>query len=1078
MRCFCFFGMMLFFASCSDDSSGKSSTEPTSSDSCDDSNLCTSDFVDPDTGACAYVSVDGECDDGNACTTGDTCSSGTCQAGKDVLVCDDENPCTTDSCDPTDGCASELIASCVCDDGNACTANSFIQENGSCGGGTSVVCDDGDSCTEDRCEISTGCFYSQLAFGSSCDDGNPCTDQDNCSESGECAGKEVNCDDGNVCTQEMGCDTGTGECLYDLLSAISCSDDSKCTMSDACDAGECVSGTPLNCDDGNACTTDTCGPKSGCVFDPNQFFCDDGSACTANDGCEFAQCVGEIVNCNDQNGCTDDGCDITTGCTHKPNNAACDDGDTCTKEDTCVNGECIPKKFTVCDDGKPCTDNICDLAIGGCVYPPNFNQCDDGDPCSTSDTCENGACVGKPTSCDDGNVCTSDSCDQVVGCKNVPTNTPCDDGDPCTIGDQCTLGSCKNGTKLNCDDGNPCTESTTCAGGSCIQGLLTGSACADGNACTTGDACVNGVCVSGGPLNCDDNNACTEDSCDSTTGCKTKPLKDKPCKDGNDCTYAEKCDSQGACVALAVFPCMDDNSCTKEVCLLLPEGTPYACIHPPMDQGTTCEGDGNLCTVEKCNQGGSCLSTVGEPKSCNDSNPCTADSCDPKTGCVTTPIISQCDDSSVCTNGDFCKEGKCIGSTPVNCDDQNPCTTDSCHQTVGCQYQAVAVVKQCDDGSSCTTGDTCVDGVCQGKPTVSCDDGNSCTIDSCNATGGCVFTQVPGIVCDDNDPCTKDVCNVTLDICTNNPSSGAPCVDEDLCTVNDVCNEGQCVGKKMSCDDGDGCTDDSCLSGTCVHTSIAQGSPCDDGIACTTGDTCSAGTCLGTKLSCNDANPCTKDICDPSIGCVNIDNSAQCNDGDPCTLDVCDPKAKTGDPCMFTPDDTIFGCALECFEQGDCDDNNPCTADGCSGGICLHELHDKFEVCGECGTTVDCPPIHDKVSALCVETTMSQIEATCVYTYTSTSSPGVGVVCSVGVLTTTIIEFKLAGVPAALEVNSLLAYYPGFSSGTASFFKKEPTGGKGAQLDHKSIACWCIGQDEFVYSGGNDSVQPFSMFCQ
>src|SRR5262245_50258562 len=45
---------------------------------------------------------------------------------------------------------------------------------------------------------------------------------------------------------------------------------------------------------------------------------------------------------------------------------------------------------------------------------------------------------------------------------------------------------------------------------------------------------------------------------------------------------------------------------------------------------------------------------------------------------------------------------------------------------------------------------------------------------------------------------------------------------------------------------------------------------------------------LCTPAGCDDANPCTDDLCDPTLGCRHFDNSASCTDGNSCTTnDVC-----------------------------------------------------------------------------------------------------------------------------------------------------------------------------------------------
>lgn len=73
---------------------------------------------------------------------------------------------------------------------------------------------------------------------------------------------------------------------------------------------------------------------------------------------------------------------------------------------------------------------------------------------------------------------------------------------------------------------------------------------------------------------------------------------------------------------------------------------------------------------------------------------------------------------------------------------------------------------------------------------------------------------------------------------------------------------GFCTGPGRACDDGDSCTGDVCSDGRCLHTSLINGTPCNDGNACTTGDECSLGRCQGTgALACGCA-------CDPMIGCT------------------------------------------------------------------------------------------------------------------------------------------------------------------------------------------------------------------
>ena len=63
---------------------------------------------------------------------------------------------------------------------------------------------------------------------------------------------------------------------------------------EACDGGLCCNATcQLKfCSDGNACTSDSCNPASGCVFTNNTLACNDGDACTTGDTCGGGTCHG------------------------------------------------------------------------------------------------------------------------------------------------------------------------------------------------------------------------------------------------------------------------------------------------------------------------------------------------------------------------------------------------------------------------------------------------------------------------------------------------------------------------------------------------------------------------------------------------------------------------------------------------------------------------------------------------------------------------------------------------------------------------------------------------------------------
>jgi hypothetical protein len=121
----------------------------------------------------------------------------------------------------------------------------------------------------------------------------------------------------------------------------------------------------------------------------------------------------------------------------------------------CGGGGCVSD--AECDDGNPCTVEVCQ---GACCYSdpqPDGLACDDGDECTAGDACQAGVCRGLPVpgcrpcredaDCDDGDVCTADRCENQGCVHELLLGAACDDGDACTLGDRCLAGVCQ-GTSL------------------------------------------------------------------------------------------------------------------------------------------------------------------------------------------------------------------------------------------------------------------------------------------------------------------------------------------------------------------------------------------------------------------------------------------------------------------------------------------------------------------------------------------------------------------------------------------------------------------------------------------------------
>ncbi len=174
------------------------------------------------------------------------------------------------------------------------------------------------------------------------------------------------------------CTSGGGTCLFTTMQftvSILCRDTNddgladveQCTSWDNQVVGTCLSELDTNPSTGSKCNCGSVpivGLHTGCMVDAD---CDDSNACTT-DTCTVVGNVGTCANtpvvCNDGNACTTDSCDPATGCTTTP--VVCDDGNACTT-DSCDPATGCTTTPVVCDDSDACTTDSCDPATG-CVH--------------------------------------------------------------------------------------------------------------------------------------------------------------------------------------------------------------------------------------------------------------------------------------------------------------------------------------------------------------------------------------------------------------------------------------------------------------------------------------------------------------------------------------------------------------------------------------------------------------------------------------------------------------------------------------------------------------------------------------
>ncbi|MBN1654952.1 MAG: hypothetical protein JXA30_14375 [Deltaproteobacteria bacterium] len=563
------------------------------------------------------------CYDPEDCPTfSDPCFETECIDGKCVPTkrapdteCDAECGTIVDECNNVIECGR-------CEAGEVCLNNSCVSECGGCE--IDGICYDvGAANPSNPCEVCSP-TNSETSWASNdgvlCDDGRFCTVADSCIDA-ECRGTERNCDDGIDCNgtetcseADHSCKPGTPTCGENQYcnaasnSCVSICGGADCIINNTCyqDGAHNAANVCLVCDRdvkandwtiavgitcGDSVTecsgVDTCDASGNCVTNnaPRGTHCGSGATeCSAQDTCDGeGNCSANhrrwLTPCGTHGECENqDYCDGAGQCVDGWfvwMGTPCGDAKTaCSGQDSCDGwGRCQPNHLargTYCGDiaGTVCSWNVCN-GSGACNQVSNVKRCDDGNVCTSND-CEdrNGKC--QPGDFDDDKECSADSfsctddrCSKGT-CTATRNNSRCNDHKPCTD-DSCdptANGHDSNGCVFRPDDSNPCS---------------------DNFACTT-DGCSNGNCV-GTPVNsnCDDRKPCTDDICDPTAsghdsnGCVFITDNTNDCTDNVICTD-DRCDD-GRCISTS--NCNDNSSCTDDRCDPANSNLDSGCVFEP-----------------------------------------------------------------------------------------------------------------------------------------------------------------------------------------------------------------------------------------------------------------------------------------------------------------------------------------------------------------------------------------------------------------------------------------------------------------------------------------------------------------
>jgi len=208
----------------------------------------------------------------------------------------------------------------------------------------------------------------------------------------------------------------------------------------------------------------------------------------------------------------------------------------------------------------------------------------------------------------------------------------------------------------------------------------------------------------------------------------------------------------------------DECSMGRWVCDNERSGEMLCALDTKVSDGLACSSDDNLCTLDVCRFGG-----------------CTHDAV--RDGSI-------CDDENLCTVGDMCSSGICVGAAALRCNDSNICTDDACDPIHGCYHVAI--------GSG-------VKNICGGCEVLDSPPGLSCEVSG--GKGICRrgnYTCQPDgtVACVQESFAAEEICNGIDDNCDD-------VIDEDLGET--TCGRGACKrtiancigGEKSSCTPGD-----------------------------------------------------------------------------------------------------------------------------------------------------------------------------------------------------------------------------------------------------------------------------------
>lgn len=226
-------------------------------------------------------------------------------------------------------------------------------------------------------------------------------------------------------------------------------------------------------------------------------------------------------------------------------------------------------------------------------------------------------------------------------------------------------------------------------------------------------------------------------------------------------------------------------------------------------------------------------------------------------------------------------------------------------------------------------------------------DGDPAEATTCS-DGACVAPD-----CVDCAACASDAECPASDVCGSGRCVEGGCIYPDgvfACPEGEACHPARgCVSASCECDDADPCTVDLCEGTRCIHEP-RDGVPCDDGVFCNGGDRCVAGACVNVGPPPCALASCEEDARSCVVGC---DDTADCPGdvigswGDCVYADAC---VEAGER---TREVTRFECIARRCEPQPAQEIEVCmrstAGDSCGDDGCSEWTECRFDECATSG---------------------------------------------------------------------------------------------------------------------------------